>query len=197
MAQLLFSIANGKLTTSGGGRTEQFYASDYRAKSWRNGDADGVIVFPILGSDEPYSKGTFTYKDFHDVALKLGDGLPYSPASVDDFVTVFNAIAGVSIGFNTKYPESLFSQYIELDTSIAEQVVPLWAITGQNAGYVILTASDANTGSVYVGESDVDANSYHLEVGKSITLEISDLSLIWVLGEDPGDTVSAIGCAKT
>lgn len=196
MAQLLFTIANGMITTSGGNRTEQFIASDYRAKSWSNEDRDGIIIYPVFGSDEPYSKGTLTFKTYTEVGLDVGGG-PYSPASVEAFVEVFNAICGISIGFNTKYPENLFSQVIELDTSVDEQIVPVWIQTGHNAGYVTITTPSTNTGNVHVGESDVNNLSYYLEPDKSITLEISDLSLIWVQSTTPGDVVMVIGVAKT
>ena len=90
----------------------------------------------------------------------------------------------------------LFSQDFELDTSIDTQVVPAWIITGHNAGYVILTTPSTNTGNVYVGESDVSTDSYALEPDKSITIEISDLSLIWVQSTVPADHVLVLGVAK-
>ena len=100
------------------------------------------------------------------------------------------------MGFNTKYPELLFSQHFELDTSVDTQIVPAWCITGHNAGYVILTTPSTNTGTVYVGEDDVNNGSYAMEADKSITLEISDLSLIWVQSDTAGDHLNVIGVAK-
>ena len=195
MAQKTFTIANGKLTVSGGGTTTQYIASDYRAKSWSNSDRDGMIIYPIAGSEEAWGHGTFTFKSYTEAALYIS-GVGYSPASVDDFVTVFNAVCGASLGFNTKYPETLFSQHIVLDTSVDEQVATAPVIAAGSAGYVTITAPSTNTGNIYVGGSDVNNTSYALEAGKSITLEISDLSLIWVQNESVGDSVDVIGVAK-
>jgi hypothetical protein len=61
---------------------------------------------------------------------------------------------------------------------------------------VILTAPSTNTGNIYVGESDVSNDSYALEPDRSITLELSDLSQIWVQSETPGDYINVIGAAK-
>jgi hypothetical protein len=47
MAVLDFTFANGSLTVTGGGRTDNFYASDFRAKSRE----DKVVIFPINQDD--------------------------------------------------------------------------------------------------------------------------------------------------
>lgn len=188
MAVLDFTFANGSLTVTGGGRTDNFYASDFRAKSRE----DKVVIFPINQDDNnKYTQRDWEY-NFADVSCQ---GVVYT--SSEDFVLIFNALAGQSIGYNTKYPEMLFSQAITLDTSVDEQVVPAWCISGHNAGYVTLTAPSANTGNIYVGEDDVSNQSYALEPDKSITLELSDLSLIWVQSETVGDHINVIGAAKT
>ena len=90
----------------------------------------------------------------------------------------------------------MFSQAITLDTSVDEQVVPAWVIAGNNAGDVILTTPSTNTGNVFVGESDVNNTNYYLEPDKSITLEASDLSTIWVQSDTPSQVVMVIGFAK-
>jgi len=183
-----FTFANGGLTVSGGGRTDNFYATDFRAKT----AGTMVIIFPINQDDN----NSYTQRDWkQEYDMFTLQGVAYGSAIL--FVTAFNAVAGAAIGFNTKYPENLFSQVIELDTSVDEQIVPVWIQTGHNAGYVTITTPSTNTGNVHVGESDVNNLSYYLEPDKSITLEISDLSLIWVQSTTPGDVVMVIGVAKT
>jgi hypothetical protein len=187
MAVLDFTFANGALSVTGGGRTDNFYSSDFRAKTV----GDHVYIYPINQDDNnKYVQRDWDYY-FGDITFEN-----VSYLSAEEFVIAFNAIAGQSIGFNTKYPEILFSQHIELDTSVDEQVVPVWCITGHNAGYVILTAPSTNTGNIYVGESDVSNDSYALEPDRSITLELSDLSQIWVRAETPNDHINIIGACK-
>jgi len=187
MAKLNFEFANGTLTATGANTFVRCSSSDYMARTTTDGDR--IEIRPIfLDSRLP----DFTVKDYLDLTI---DGV--ESASAADFVSDFNLLAGSQLGYNTKYPENLFSQHIELDTSVDEQVVPLWVISGHNGGYVTITAPDGNTGNIFVGEDDVSNDSYHLEPGKSITLELSDLSLIWVQSETAGDTVEIIGAAKT
>jgi hypothetical protein len=101
----------------------------------------------------------------------------------------------VSIGFNTGYPQNLFSLHIVPDTSVPTHVVPIPAYG--KAGYITLTAPEANTGFIYVGEDDVSDISYALEAGHSVYLELAELGLIWVLNEAAGNHVSVIGAYKT
>jgi hypothetical protein len=188
MARLDFTFANGLLTVSGGGRTENFYASDFRAKT----EGTKVTIHHFNQDDNNrYVQRDWSEYEYTDLTCQ---GVGYENAEL--FVTVFNALAGASIGFNTKYPETMFSQTIALDTSVDEQVVPLWCQLGHNAGYVTLTTPSTNTGNIYVGESDVNNTNYYLEPDKSITLEASDLSDIWVQSTTPGDVVMVIGFAK-
>lgn len=187
MAVLDFTFANGGLSVTGGGRTDNFYTTDFRAKS----EGTRVVIYPINQDDN----NRFVQRDWDYLYTQITcQGVAYT--SAEDFVVIFNAIAGQSIGYNTKYPEMLFSWHYALDTSVDSQVVPVWCITGHNAGYVILTAPSANTGNIFVGESDVSNTSYALEPDKSITIEISDLSLIWVQSETPGDHLNVLGVAK-
>lgn len=187
MAALDFAFANGALTVSGGNRTDNFYSSDFRAKS----AGDLVYIHPINQDDNnKYTQRDWLYS-YTDITLQ---GVVYG--SAEEYVIAFNAVAGQSIGYNTKYPEEMFSQTISLDTSVDEQVVPAWVIAGHNGGYVILTTPSTNTGNVYVGESDVNNGSYAMEPDKSITLEAADLSDIWVQSTTPGDTIMVLGFAK-
>lgn len=190
MAQLLFTIADGKLKVSGGGRTEQFYATDYHAKSWRNGDADGLIIFPILGSDEPYSKGTFTFKEFTDAALNI-NGASYSTASVEVFVTAFNAACGSVLSFNTQYPQTIISDHIALDTSVPTQLTTI-----AKAGWMTISAPDGNAGVVYIGDADVDNTSYQLAAGKDHTVEIDNLSKYYAFAAVADCEISISGAYK-
>ena len=192
MAQTTFTFANGGLEVVDGGGLYSFHATDYRAKSIWNGTALRIVIYSILHELTPATRREWEADDVSDFIL---NGTEYG--TVEAFVEAFNAFAGASIGFNTKYPDLLFSQHIDLDTSVDEQVVPVWIQTGHNAGYVIITAPDSNTDDIYVGESDVSNDSYALEPDRSITLEISDLSLIWVQSATVGDSVDVIGVAKT
>jgi hypothetical protein len=191
MAQVTFTIANGILEVADGGGMYSYHSADYRAKSVWNATRLRIVVYPILHELTPATRREWEADDVDQFIL---NGVQYG--TVEGFVTNFNQIAGTNLGFNTKYPETLFSQDIELDTSIDQQVVPAWCIAGHNAGYVILTAPSTNTGNVYVGEDDVNSDSYAMEPDKSITLELSDLSLIWVQSTVPGEHLSVIGCAK-
>jgi len=192
MAQVTFTIANGILEVADGGGMYSYHSADYRAKSIWNATRLRIVVYPILHELSPATRREWEADDVDQFIL---NGVQYG--TVEGFVTNFNQIAGTNIGFNTKYPENLFSQNMELDTSVPQQVVPLWIQTDHNAGYVILTASSENSGNIYVGEDDVSSDSYALEPDRSITLEISDLSLIWVQCASAGDFLNVIGVAKT
>ena len=182
-----FTFANGGLTVSGGGRTDNFYSTDFRAKTV----GTKVFIFPINQDDN----NRYTQRDWDDTYTMFTlQGVAYGSALL--YVTAFNAVAGASIGFNTKYPETLFSRHIALDTSVDEQVATAAIIAANSAGYVIITAPDTNTGDIYVGDSGVNNESYALHPDRSITLEIDDLGKIWVQSETAGDHVSVIGVAK-
>jgi hypothetical protein len=187
MAALDFTFANGHLSVTGGNRTDNFYSSDFRAKS----EGNKVIIHPINQDDN----NRYVQRDWEYLYTEITfEGVAYP--SAEEFVIAFNAIAGQSIGFNTKYPEEMFSQAITLDTSVDEQVVPAWVITGHNGGYVILTTPSTNTGNIYVGEINVNNTNYYLEPDKSITLEASDLSDIWVQSAIPNQVIMVLGFAK-
>jgi hypothetical protein len=192
MAQVTFTIANGILEVADGGGMYSYHSADYRAKSVWNSTRLRIVVYPILHELTPATRREW---EADEVTQFILNGVIYG--TVEGFVTNFNQIAGTNIGFNTKYPENLFSQHIELDTSVPLQVVPAWCITGHNAGYVILTAPSTNSGNVYIGEDDVSNESYALEPDRSITIEISDLSLIWAMNDTSGDHLGVIGVAKT
>jgi hypothetical protein len=187
MAVLDFTFANGGLTVTGGGRIENFYSTDFRAKSRE----DKVVIFPINQDDNNKHVQRDWEYPYTDVSCQ---GVAYT--SAEDFVIIFNALAGASIGFNTKYPEIWFSQTIELDTSVDEQVVPLWCVAGHNAGWLTISAPSTNTGNIYFGESDVSNDSDYLEPTEARTIELSDLSLIWVQSTTPNDVVRVHGAAK-
>lgn len=52
----------------------------------------------------------------------------------------------------------------------------------------------ANAGDVWLGGSDINLPGmrYSLPPGQSEVLKVADLSLIWVWGSNPGDTVDVI-----
>jgi hypothetical protein len=188
MAKLSFIMENGHLAVTGANGTALLTSTDYYAKNIGDGE---IIEVSSINNDSRAKTWRFPPED------ATLNGNTYFTGDSGTFVEDFNAIAGMMLGYNTKYPENLFSQHIELDTSVDEQVVPLWVIAGHNGGYVTITAPSTNTGNIYVGEDDVSTDSYALEPDKSITLEISDLSLIWVQSTVAGDVVNVIGVAKT
>lgn len=183
-----FTFGNGLLSvTFSGGGTDNFYATDFRARS----KEDIVIIFPINQDDN----NRYTQKDWDRRYDEMTvQSVAYS--SAEEVVTAFNALAGAYIGFNTKYPETWFSQTIELDTSVDQQVVPVWCIAGHNAGWVTISAPSTNTGNIYFGESDVSNESDYLEPTEARTIELADLSLIWVQSTTAGDVVRVHGAAK-
>lgn len=190
MAQLSFSIADGILTVSGGGRTEQYASTDYKAKAWRNGDRDGVIIFPVDGSSDPWARGTWTFKDYTEMALVIG-GVGLSPASVENAVTYFNQACGVSIGYNTQYPQHIISENMALDTSVATQITEF-----AKAGYLTITARAANTDDIFVGDVDVDNTSYRLAAGSSVFMELDDLSKIYIYADAASQEADVVGAYK-
>jgi len=191
MSQLTFTIANGILEVSGGGRTAQYQSTDYKAKTWSNGIWDGIIVFPVFGCDEPYGTGTFTTKRYQDFALVIGEAGGVSPASAASFVTLFNNAVGTSLGFNTQYPSHIISEKLDPDTSI-----PLQVTAHAKAGYLTFTTPAGNGGSVFIGGSDVDNQSYALVADKSVYMELFNLSTIYIMASTPGDTVGILGAYK-
>jgi hypothetical protein len=186
MAKLNFEFANGTLTATGANTFIHLSATDYAARAV--GDGNRIEIYPIFGDKR---LRTFDFK-YDDITIS---GADY--ASVAELVAAFNTFLGGTISYNTKYPENLFSQVIEFDTSVDEQVVPLWIQTVHNGGYITLTTPSTNTGNVHIGEEGVVTTYYYLEPDKSITLEISDLSLIYAQNTTPGDVLMVIGVAKT
>ena len=187
MAKTAFIMENGHLAVVSPNNVDVVTSTDYYAKVL----SDGVIIEVAPMNNDPRGK---TWRGNPEHFTLNGD--EYFVGDSGTFVEDFNAIAGTMLGFNTKYPEALFSQTIALDTSVDEQVVPAWCITGHNAGYVTLKAPSTNAGNIYVGEDDVSNLSFYLEPGDNLTLELSDLSLVWVQSTTPGDVVSVIGAAK-
>lgn len=190
MAQLSFAIADGILTVSGGGRTEQFASTDYKARAQRNGDKDGFIVYPTDGSGESRYKVMWSLEDYTDASFVI-DGITLTPTSVNDAVTRFNQACGVSIGYNTQYPQHIVSDHMVLDTSVATQLTPYG-----KAGYLTISAASGNAANVYVGDENVDNDSYQLEAGTSVFMELDDLSKIWVFGAAADLEVSIVGAYK-
>lgn len=187
MAQLTFTIADGVLTVGSSGRTYDYASTDYRAKAWRNGDRNGVKVFPINGDENRPRWSVDSYTEF---ALVI-DGVGYSPASAEDFVEAFNAACGTNLGFNTQYPQHILSDHLPLDPSVPTQITTI-----AKAGYVTITANADNTDVVYVGDADVDNDSYNLAAESSIFMEIDDLSKIYCFGAVADQSVDILGAYK-
>lgn len=187
MAQLSFTIADGHLTIGSSGRTYDYASTDYRAKAWRNGDRDGIKIYPLNGDE---NKPRWSVDSYIDMALVI-DGVGYSAASSADFAEAFNAACGTNLGYNTQYPQHIISDTIDMDTSVALQLT-----THEKAGYLTITAETDNTGDVYVGDVDVDNTSYALEAGLSVFMELDDLSKIYAYAAVADCQVKIVGAYK-
>lgn len=182
MAVLDFRFENGSLTVTGGGRTDNFYSSDFRAKS----AGDKVYIHPINQDDNnKYTQRDWLY-DYGDLTL---DTVDFN--SAEDFVIAFNAAAGQSIGYNTQYCQQIISLNFELDTSVPMQIT-LW----EKAGYMTISADEDNADVVYLGSDLVDDDSYQLEAGKSVFVELDDLSKYWAYCEVADCYISVLGAWK-
>ena len=134
------------------------------------------------------------------------NGVTYGNAI--DFVYAFNAVTAPALSYlltnlkastenieeHTSYPPNLFSQHWHPSIVTEGRVVPIPAIG--KAGYVTLTAMDANTSPIYVGETGVNATNYHLEPGKSNTWELNDIGDMYVLAVTTGDGINSTGGYK-
>ena len=183
-AKLNFEFVNGTLTATGANTYIQLSPTDYSARTV--GDGTQIEIYPIFGDKR---LKTFI---FHYDHITL-DGASYASAAL--FVAAFNTALGGSLSFNTKYPENLFSDHIELDTSVDEQPAPLAALG--KAGYITLSAPSGNSSVIYIGTSTVNSTDFALAADKSITLELADLRDIWVQSDTAGDHLDVIGAYKT
>ena len=188
MAQLTFTIADGHLTIGSPNRTYDYASTDYRAKAWRNGDRDGIKIYPINGD---VNRPQWSVDSYTEMALVI-DGVGYSAASGTDFVAAFNAACGTNIGYNTQYPQHIISDTLDMDTSVALQLAP----TADKAGYLTITAETDNSGDVYVGDEDVNNESYALEAGSSVFMELDDLSKIYAYASVASCQVKILGAYK-
>ena len=68
MAQLSFTIADGKLIVGSTNRTYDYASTDYRAKAWRNGDRDGIKVYPLNGDE---NKPRWSVDNYSEIALVI------------------------------------------------------------------------------------------------------------------------------
>jgi hypothetical protein len=187
MANLKFTVADGFLTVSGGGRTNDYSSTDYRAKAWRNGDRDGVRVFPITGNEGLPRWSTERYTEYE---LNI-DGVDVTPTSASDFVAQFNAACGINLGYNTQYPQHIISENMALDTSVATQITEY-----AKAGYLTITARAANTDDIFVGDVNVDNTSYRLAAGSSVFMELDDLSKIYIYADAASQEADVVGAFK-
>ncbi len=188
MAQLSFTIADGKLTVGSANRTYDYSSTDYRAKAWRNGDRDGIKVYPLNGDENKPRWSVVNYLDF---ALVI-DGVAYVATSTTDWVGAFNAACGTNLGYNTQYPQHIISDHMPLDTSVAMQLVPL----AEKAGYITITADADNAGEIYIGDENVSNDSYNLEPATSVFMELDDLSKIYAYAAVADEGVDILGAYK-
>jgi hypothetical protein len=187
MAQLTFTIADGILTVGSANTTADYLSADYRAKAYRNGDRDGVKVYPINGNpDFP----TWTCDDYQNFAVNI-NGTPLSPASAYFFVWYFNRACGTSLGYNTQYCQHILSFAMTLDTSVPEQITDI-----AKAGYMTIQADEDNAGVVYIGGDDVSDQSSYIVAGESKFVELDDLSKYWAYAEVADCIINVLGGYK-
>jgi hypothetical protein len=187
MARLTFEIADGVLTVGSANRTYDYASTDYRAKAWRNGDRNGIKIFPITGNE---NLPRWSVDHYTEVTLTInGANFPFGDA--ETFVHEFNWACGSNIGFNTQYPQHIISDHMPLDTS-----VPIQLTTIAKAGFLTITADADNTAVVYVADVNVDNDSYNLEPAASVFMELDDLSKIYAFTAVAGGAVDIIGAYK-
>jgi len=192
MAQLSFQFADGNMTVIDGNGWVETHSTDYRARVLGDGRNYQIVIFPInCTPTQAESKKVWLLKSYADATLGI-NGASASFSTGDEFVTLFNAAAGTNIGFNTQYPQHIISDHIDLDTSVATQLVPL----AEKAGYLTIKANVNNTGAVYVADEDVDNDSFALAAGDSISLELDDLSKIYAFGAVADLVIDIIGAYK-
>lgn len=191
MAALSFQIADGSLTVIDGNGYVEVHASDYRARELYQSQHYKIIVFPI--AYDAYKgdiKRDWLLRDYDDGTLGI-NGASYPVSNASEWVQAFNWACGTNLGFNTQYPQNIIADTFDLDTSVATQLT-----TYEKAGYLIISADEDNTGNVFVGDEDVDSDAYQLEAGKSITVELDDLSKWYAYGSVANCRISICGAYK-
>lgn len=135
-------------------------------------------------------RGKQSYKD-----VRLNGNIELS---ANAFVVTFNSLIDYyrggdlrDIKENSDYPSHVVSQVLAVPAVGAVRVANVNA-----AGYVTLTASEENTGDIYIGGSDVSANSYAIEPGKSVPIEHANLSQWYALAESAEDILFVAGSYK-
>jgi hypothetical protein len=171
-------VSNGQVTVGG---------TTYKSLKFRaNTDSSGLI---FIHSEPAGGSVILNGAAATDVSL---NGTTYT--SVSQFVADFNnavqtADIGINVGKNTSYPDSLISAVI---TATTKQQVSSHA----KPGYITFTTPSTNTGVIYIGLTGVANTNYPLAADKSVTLEFSDLSLVYVLASVAGETVAVLGAYK-
>lgn len=181
MAKLNFVFDNGTLTATGANTFVRTLATDYAARTI--GDGGKIEIYPTT-PDSRLPK--FEFAEYTWVTI---EGV--ASASNADFVADFNMKAGAKYAYNTKYCETIISGGLDPDTSIATQITPL-----VKGGYLTFLADPDNTGVIFIGDENVDNTSFALDAGKSVFMELDDLSKIYIFASTPGDLINYIGAYK-
>ena len=119
-------------------------------------------------------------------------------ASTAAFCAAFNALAKSTpekrsmdeMKSNTDYPDTLFSAKVTVGAEKAR--VANYA----KPGYIEVETNDDNTGTIYIGDTNVTSDSAHMAAGKKRFFEIDDLSKIYVLGSEAGQILYITGAYK-
>lgn len=191
MALIGFQVADGALTVIDGNGWVETHSTDYRARMLYQQEHYKIVIFPInYDTAEANTKRVWLIRDYTECTLGI-NGASYVATSGDDWVQAFNWACGTNIGFNTQYPQHIIADTIDLDTSVATQLTDY-----EKAGYMTISADEDNTGNVFVGDENVDSDSYQLEAGKSVFVELDDLSKWYAYGSVADCRVSICGAYK-
>lgn len=182
MAKLNFEFSNGTLTATGANTYVHLSSTDYEARAV--GDGNDIRIYPT-GSNKNLKVFEHALR-YDDMTIS---GVEY--ASAAEFVDAFNMAAGAKFAYNTKYCEVIISGGLDPDTSVPAQITEL-----QKGGYLTFLADPDNTGVIFIGDEDVDNTSFALDAGKSVFMELDDLSKIWIYASTAGDIVNYLGAYK-
>ena len=100
-------------------------------------------------------------------------------------------MSGGNIIYDIRLPDTIVNG--QKTVSSAGTAEALGASTSLESGIKIKALAD-NTGTIYVGDSDVDSSSgFELAAGEEVFIEIDDLAKVYVDASSSGDGVSYIG----
>lgn len=154
--------------------------------------ANTAKTVEVLTSSGGNATGPFI--PIHAVSNSTGAVVdPATDESLQSIITVLNT-SGIPTGANTiggifNVNPSTFVANRQATTTSAAALPSQTLVNG-----IVITALANNTGTVYVGPSSVSNTSgYPLAAGQSVSLGITNLSSVYILGINTTDHVAFIG----